>query len=115
MINPHSDGFKRLCELRQGNISLESVGPLRELASRHRSLQVRAYDGLPAFRIVVIDDDVVSFSPYRLAAEAYLKTDRGWEAPHVVLDPVARYPLAEAFVLLFQETWKNAIPIGELA
>ena len=31
------------------------------------------YNNLPAFRIIVIDDDVVSFSAYRLAAEAYLR------------------------------------------
>lgn len=114
MINPHGDGFRRLSELREGNISAESVEPLKQMSERHRSLQVRLYNGLPAFRIVVIDDDVVSFSPYRLAADAYLASDRGWEAPHVVLDPMAKYPLAEAFLLLFNETWESAIPIGDV-
>jgi Domain of unknown function (DUF5919) len=114
VINPQGDAFRRLNELRQGHISTESIAPLKHLAEQHHSLQVRLYDSLPAFRIVVIDDDVVSFSPYRLAADAYLASDRGWEAPHVVLDPMANYPLAEAFLLLFNETWENAVPIGDV-
>ncbi|MGJ4896674.1 MULTISPECIES: hypothetical protein [unclassified Bradyrhizobium] len=114
MINPNGDGFRRLNELREGNISAESIAPMKILAERHRSLQVRLYNGLPSFRIVVIDDDVVSFSPYRLAADAYLASNHGWEAPHVVLDPMATYPLAEAFLLLFNETWANAVPIGDV-
>lgn len=114
MIDPNGDGFRRLNELREGNLSLESVAPLKQLSEKHPSLQVRMYNNLPAFRIVVIDDDVVSFSPYLLAADAYLASDRGWEAPHVVLDPLAKYPLAEAFLLLFNETWENAKPIGDV-
>jgi hypothetical protein len=113
IINPKGEGFRRLSELRNGRISTESVEPLRRLAKEYPSLQVRVYEGLPAFRIVVIDDDVVSFSPYRLAAAAYLKTDRGWEAPHVALDPLAPYPLAEAFELLFLETWNRSEPLGD--
>lgn len=114
VINPAGDAFKRLNDLRDGNISTESIAPLKLLADQHRSLQVRLYDHLPAFRIVVIDDDVVSFSPYRLAAEAYLASGRGWEAPHVVLDPMANYPLAEAFLMVFAETWGRATPIGDV-
>ena len=113
VINPAGNAFKRLNDLREGNISTESIAPLKLLAERHHSLEVRLYDNLPAFRIVVIDDDVVSFSPYRLAADAYLSSGRGWDAPHVVLDPMANFPLAEAFLMVFTETWERAVPIGD--
>jgi DNA-binding winged helix-turn-helix (wHTH) protein len=114
IINPQGEGFRRLKELRKGKISTDSVDRLRQLANAHRSLEVRVYDRLPAFRIIVIDNDVVSFSPYRLAAEAYVASEGGWQAPHVVLDPLATYPLAEAFQLLFLETWQNSTPLGEV-
>lgn len=114
MINPEGEGYARLHHLRRGKISTESVGQLRKLSHDHESFNVRVFDALPSFRTVVIDDDVVSFSPYRLAADAYLATDRGWEAPHVVLDPLAPYPLAEAFQLLFEETWASATPLEEI-
>lgn len=114
MINPKGDGYRRLSDLRNNQISLESVPPLERLAAAHPSLQVRAFNNLPSFRIVIIDDDVVSFSPYRLAADAYASTERGWEAPHIVLDPIAKYPLSEAFQMLFDETWKGAVPLEEV-
>jgi hypothetical protein len=113
IIDPDGDGFRRLYELRKGHVSAESVCPLIKLANEHKCFQVRGYSNLPAFRIIVIDDDVVSFSAYRLAAAAYLATERGWESPHVVLDPLAKYPLAEAFHLLFLETWENSRPLGD--
>ena len=114
VINPYSKSFKRLHDIRKGNVSDESIPHLKKLVAAHRSFSVRAYDSLPAFRIVIIDDDVVTFSPYRLPIEVYKKTDRGWNAPHVVLDPLAPYPLAEAFQLLFLETWETATPITKV-
>jgi hypothetical protein len=111
IIDPDGDGYQRLNELRKGHVSKESIDKLRQLVRDHKSFKVRMYNNLPAFRIIVIDDDVVSFSAYRLAAEAYLTTERGWESPHVVLDPLAPYPLAEAFQLLFLETWEKARPL----
>jgi hypothetical protein len=114
ILNPHSRGFERLYDLRNGKLDSASVAPLRELCWKHESLQVRCFDQLPTFRIVIIDDDIVSFSPYRLASDAYRTTDSGWNAPHVVLDPLAEYPLAEAFEQLFAQTWAVAKPIEEV-
>ncbi len=114
VINPFSKSYKRLHSIRKGNVSAESIPHLKKLLAAHRSFSVRVYDSLPAFRIVIIDDDVVTFSPYRLPIEVYKRTDRGWNAPHVVLDPLAPYPLAEAFQLLFLETWATATPIAKL-
>ena len=113
VINPYGGAFRRLHELRGGRLSTESLVPLKELSATHPSFEVRLFDALPAFRIVSIDDDVLSFSPYRLAAAAYLASGKGWEAPHIVLDPLADYPLAEAFRLLFSETWDKAVPLEQ--
>ena len=114
IINPYGEAYQRLHSLRDGHLSHESVAHLALLNKSHVSLAVRVFDSLPAFRIVIIDDDVVTFSPYRLAATKYLESDRGWRAPHVVLDPLAPYPLAEAFQLLFAETWNQALPLENL-
>lgn len=114
MINPRGEGYRRLEEMRRGALSDESVEPIRKLAEAHSCMEVRVFESLPSFRIVIIDDDVVSFSPYRLGADAYNAGQGGWEAPHVVLDPLAPYPLAEAFTLLFNETWNNATPLEQV-
>lgn len=113
IINPFGEAFRRLHELRDGMISTNSLDTLRALSAEHSSFSVRLFDTLPAFRIVSIDDDVLSFSPYRLGASAYVASGMGWESPHIVLDPLADYPLAEAFRLLFSETWEKAMPLEQ--
>ncbi|QXF84284.1 hypothetical protein HBA53_24555 (plasmid) [Rhodococcus pyridinivorans] len=111
IIDPDGDAYSLLYQMRGGRLSSDSVPHLKELTRRHPSLQVKVIDALPAFRIVVIDDDMVSFSPYALEEERYATSRLGWEAPHVMLDPHAQYPLAEAFKLYFEERWNNARPI----
>lgn len=108
IIDPDGEAYSLLYQMRGGRLSSGSVAHLKELSERHPSFKVRVIDALPSFRIVVIDDDMVSFSPYALEEERYATSRLGWEAPHVMLDPRAPYPLAEAFKLYFEERWNNA-------
>lgn len=111
IVNPVGQAYKKLHALRRGEIDTNSLSLLSDLINAHSSFKVRVFDALPAFRIIVIDDQVVTFSPYRLSAEAYRMTKGGWAAPQVVLDPTAPWPLAEAFRLFFEETWMAATPL----
>lgn len=108
IMDPDGDAYSLLYQMRGGRLSNEAVPHLKELARRHPSFQVAVIDALPSFRIVVIDEDMVSFSPYALEEERYATSKLGWDAPHVVLDPRAPYPLAEAFKLYFKERWDHA-------
>lgn len=108
IMDPDGDAYSLLYQMRGGRLSNESVPYLKELARRHPSFQVAVVDALPAFRIVVIDEEMVSFSPYSLEEERYATSKLGWESPHILLDPRAPYPLAEAFKLYFKERWDNA-------
>jgi hypothetical protein len=109
IMNPAGPGYRRLRELRGDELSAEHLPLLAHLAREHSSFQVKVFDHLPAFRIHVIDKDVVTFSFYRLDEESYLEgDDQGWESPHVVLDPLAPWPIAEAFATLFSEMWRGS-------
>ena len=111
LLDPESEAFARFSELRWSERDAQLVGRLRRLNADHPSFQVRLYETLPTFRIVLIDESIVSFSPYLMARG----TDRartGWEAPHVVLDRTAPWPLASTFETLFEETWRTSIPLG---
>lgn len=107
-INPYSAAYQRLHELREGALDSSSLMVFAQLLKAHPSLQMRVFDNLPTFRIIVIDTTVVYCSPYRLAAQTYADTKGGLEAPHLALDPLAPYPLSEAFVRMFEETWEHA-------
>jgi hypothetical protein len=108
IMNPGGPGYRRLRELRGDELSAEHLPLLARLAKQHSSFQVKVFDHLPTFRIHVIDRDVVTFSSYRLDEETYLGDDQIWESPHVVLDPLAPWPLAEVFATLFNEMWHTS-------
>jgi hypothetical protein len=110
IMNPDGPGYRRLRELRGDELSVEHLPLLAHLAQEHSSFQVKVFDHLPSFRIHVIDKDVVTFSFYRLDEQAYLPGDydKSWESPHVVLDPLAPWPIAEAFATLFSEMWRGS-------
>ena len=109
LIDPDSDGYQRFSRLRWSTGGIQSISTLRSMSEAHRSFSIRLYDALPTFRIVLIDQSIVSFSPYLMdPGEHRAKT--GWEAPHIVLDRTAAWPLAHTFETLFNEAWRIATP-----
>jgi hypothetical protein len=111
IMNPDGPAYRRLRELRGDELSAEHLPELARLTVEHSSFHVKTFDHLPKFRIHVLDNDVVTFSFYRLDEESYLREDQEWASPHVALDPLAAWPLAEAFAILFNEMWQNSSPL----
>jgi hypothetical protein len=110
LIDPESESYVQFSRLRWSEGGAQPVDTLRKLSVAHPSFQVRLYDALPTFRIVLIDQSIVSFSPYLMDAGTE-RARTGWEAPHVVLDRTAPWPLARTFETLFAETWRTATPL----
>lgn len=108
ILNPDGPGYRRLYELRNGHLSAEHIPHLARLVERHSSFQVKLFDHLPAFRILAVDKDIVTFSHYRLDEVSYLQADRGWDSPHIVLDPLAPWSLADAFITLYNAMWESS-------
>ncbi len=107
LLDPDSESCRRFQAITQTTESPESFTWLRALSKRHRSFTVRLYDMLPTFRIVVIDDSLVTVAPYLNVPNEWLK-EHGWESPHIVLAPMAPWPLAKSFELMFRESWRRA-------
>jgi DNA-binding SARP family transcriptional activator len=111
LLNPESESYRKFSHLRWSAGSVQPIDVLRRLCAVHPSFEVRLYDALPTFRIILIDQSIVSFSPYLMDPG----TDRartGWEAPHIILDRTAPWPLARTFETLFSETWRTATPLS---
>ncbi|WP_143695464.1 hypothetical protein [Williamsia sp. 1135] len=108
VIDPDSDAYQRLVQIRAGEVSPNSVNKLRELQLKFPCLEVRGIDHLPAFRVLVIDDDIVTVAPYDLENQSAQASRLGWEAPHMLLDPLATFPLAPAFRIYFDGEWNRA-------
>jgi hypothetical protein len=110
LIDPESESYRRFSQLRWSPGGAQPIDLLRNLSTAHRSLQIRLYDALPTFRIIIIDHSIVIFSPY-LVEQATDRTRTGWQAPHIVLDRTAPWPLAHTIETLFNETWRTAAPL----
>ena len=110
LIDPDSESYRRFAGLRWSSGSVQPIGMLRDLSAAHHCFTVRLYDALPTFRMVLIDQSIVSFSPY-LMDPGTDRAQTGWEAPHIVLDRTAPWPLARTFETLFMETWRTATPL----
>jgi DNA-binding SARP family transcriptional activator len=111
LLDPDSDSYRTFSELRWSSGGVQPIDMLRSLSAAHPSFTVRLYDALPTFRIVLIDQSIVSFSPYLMEPGTdHART--GWEAPHVVLDRTAPWPLARTFETLFTEIWRTATPLA---
>jgi DNA-binding winged helix-turn-helix (wHTH) protein len=112
LLDPNSDSFHRFQSITQITESPQSFTWLQELNKRHRSFKVRVYDSLPTFRIIVIDDSLVTVAPYMNVPQEWLQ-ERGWESPHIVLAPMAPFPLAKPFELMFRESWRRSQPLEQ--
>lgn len=105
IVDPDSHSGAKL--KRRGLISdreLRSLPVLRDLVRKHPSFEVRMYDTLPIFRLIIVDSVFVTVAPY-LNVLPDLIPDQGWGVPHLVLKPSAEYPLAHSFITLFEQNW----------
>src|SRR5579875_3778526 len=96
LLDPESESYRRFGTLRWSSGGTQSIDMLRSLSAEHHCFQVRLYDALPTFRIVLIDRSIVSFSPYLMESSTE-RARTGWRAPHIVLDRTAPWPLASTF------------------
>jgi DNA-binding winged helix-turn-helix (wHTH) protein len=112
LLDPDSESFDRFQSITQTAESPESFTWLRAMSKRHRSFKVRLYDFLPTFRVIVIDDSLVTVAPYLNVPQEWLR-EHGWESPHIVLAPMAPFPLAKSFELMVRESWRRARPLEQ--
>lgn len=111
IVNPESEAADVLRDL--GLLTdreMKSIPILQELVLKHPSFEVRMYDTLPLFRLIIVDQTFVTVGPYLNQPAALARS--GWEVPQLALSHAAPYPLAHSFVGLFEESWKRSRNTG---
>lgn len=114
IVDPESKQFSRLKRLGLvDSQAAKSIPVLQSLVAKHPSFAVRMYSSMPMFRIIIVDDSIVTVGPY-IARPVDFLPNHGWDAPQLVLTPTARYPLAAAFVSYFKDLWDRSRDIRKL-
>jgi hypothetical protein len=111
LLDPDSESYRRFSRVRWNPSGVQTIDVMRRLSATYRCFTVLLYDALPTFRIVLVDQATVAFSPY-LMTEDTEQAPCGWEAPQISLDRTAPWPLAHTFETLFDETWRTASPLA---
>jgi hypothetical protein len=115
MINPKGESFKLLKTMRGDNLKDNSTEIFRQLADEFECLETRFYDFLPCFRLIFIDGKILAASRYKLDESNYLKSKKGWEAPHLVIDAEqGEWSLFEPFLSYYETIWKHSTDISEV-
>jgi len=115
MIDPNGDSFKLLKTMRGESLKDKSTEVFRELVEEFECLEARFYEFLPCFRLIFIDNKILAASRYKLDESNYIKSKKGWEAPHLVIDAEqGDWSLYEPFLSYYETIWKQSKDIKEV-
>ena len=109
IVDPSTKNFEKLRTLRGEHIKDESTSVFNQLCAKYDFLEVRCYDSLPNFRMIFMDNHILSISRYKLDKHNYIKSKQGWEAPHLVIESRSSdWSLYEPFNYYYNDMWERA-------
>lgn len=115
LINPLGESFSLLKTMRGEHLKDVSTEIFRGLVDRFRCLEVRFYDFLPCFRLIFIDNKILAASRYKLDENNYIKSKKGWDAPHLVIDAEqGEWSLYEPFLSYYENIWGQSTDIRKI-
>jgi hypothetical protein len=115
MINPYSESFSKLRDMREQNIKDTTTDVFSELVNKYSCLQAKYYDFIPCFRLIFIDNKTVAVSRYGLDEKNYFKTKQGWDAPHLVIQRDYNcLSLFDPFQSYYNWVWNNAKDVKKI-
>lgn len=118
LINPASQAYGDLYELRGESVPYESYSHFVSLIKRFDNLKVRLYDHLPSFRMQFVDKTYLAVSHYFFKKEDHEEWDGGWKIPHLIIKNAGQEygkkqyeSLFDAFLVAYDSFWGNGIDI----
>jgi len=113
LINPLGDGYEQLKGFRDGKISHESLHHFKSLSEKYTSLEVRLYQALPSFRLILADHRSCVVARYKIDKAGYFQSKYGWEAPHMKFNSDANWSLYDPFERYFEFVWEHSMSLEE--
>ena len=118
LINPASQAYSDLYELRGESVPYESYSHFVSMTKKFDNLKVRLYDHLPSFRMQFVDKTYLAVSHYYFKKADHEEWEGGWKIPHLIIRNAGREygkkqyeSLFDAFLVAYDSFWKNGIDI----
>lgn len=106
LFNPESEAFTRFSELRWSDGDTQSIERLQALSADDPCLEVRPYETLPSFRIMTIDESILTFPTPDDPGYRAGQFRQGATAHRA--GPDRTLAAGPDFETLFEETWRTA-------
>ena len=121
LINPASDAYSYLYQLRGESVPYNSYDQFVELIRKHSNLHVRLYNHMPSFRMQFVDDSYLAVSRYYFDKSSHEQWGGGWKIPHLIIcnersefgksEIKYRGSLFGSFLLAYNSIWNNGTDI----
>lgn len=85
LINPASEAYGRLYQLRGESVPYDSYERFADLVSKFDNLKVRLYSDMPSFRMQFVDDTYLAISRYYFDKLSHDNFGGGWKTPHLII------------------------------
>ena len=123
LINPASDAYGDLYQLRGESVPYDSYGQFVMLIKKYSNLNVRLYSHMPSFRMQFVDDSYLAVSRYYFDKSSHDQWDGGWKIPHLIIcnersefgksEIKYRGSLFGSFLLAYNSIWHNGMDIKQ--
>ncbi len=118
LINPASEAYGRLYQLRGESVPYDSYERFADLVSKFDNLYVRLYSDMPSFRMQFVDDTYLAISRYYFDKVSHDSFGGGWKTPHLIIsteqkefgesEPRHKGSLYESFLLSYNFIWSHS-------
>ena len=113
ILNPESDAYKRLEQMREEELPCDHLAALAHLENKHRSMVIKCVDFISAFRFTAVDSREIGFAFYPTTASEFKETNGGWLVRHTNL--VTRpWSLGRSLVFMFDGHFRDAHSLREV-
>lgn len=123
LINPASDAYNNLYQLRGESVPYDSYGFFIEFIKQFDNLKVHLYSHMPSFRMQFVDDNYLAVSRYYFDKTSHDKWGGGWKIPHLIIcneqqefgkqEIKHKGSLFGSFLLAYNSIWQNGIDIKQ--
>lgn len=123
LINPASEAYSRLYQLRGESAPYASYEHFAELVNKFDNFKVRLYSDMPSFRMQFVDETYLAIARYYFDKVAHENSGGGWKTPHLIIsaeqreygrnEPRYKGSLYGSFWLSYNFTWSHSVKIQQ--